>query len=152
MRERVFVLLAAAAAVAVLVPSTSIAADADDLINAVWSMDVKKASELIDRGVYVNGKDSKGTYPLVLACSYKDNDEMIVMLLSQGADPNVRGPNGEIPLSLAAKYSSTAVQMLLDKGADVNAKDSIGWTALRWAQKIDQSEVVGVLEANGAVE
>jgi len=128
------------------------AAGVDDLITAVWSMDTKKAAELIDGGVDVNGKDAKGTYPLILACSYKDNDEMIELLLSKGADPNVRGPNGETPLGLSAKYSLKAVQMLVKKGADVNARDDAGFSALRWAQEMEQSEVSNFLKANGAKE
>ena len=70
---------------------TTFAADIDDLIRAVWDCDTKKAVELIDGGVDVNGKDANGTYPLLLACSYKDNDEMIEILLSKGANPNIRG-------------------------------------------------------------
>jgi ankyrin repeat protein len=137
-----------------LLPSvqTSYAASIDDLVNAVWGFELKKTAELIDGGVDVNGKDAKGTFPLLLACSYKDNDEMIELLLSKGADPNVRGPNGESPLGLAAKYSLKTVQMLVDKGADVNAEDNAGFTALRWAKEMEQSEVIKFLKEQGAKE
>ena len=131
---------------------TSCAASIDDLIHAVWGFELKKAAELIDGGVDVNTADGKGTYPLILACSYKDNDEMIELLLSKGADPNVRGPNGESPLGLAAKYSLKAVKLLLSKGADINAKDHGGFTALWWARKMEQGEVVKFLKENGAEE
>ena len=131
---------------------TSSADGIDDLILAVWGFDTAKAAALIDGGVDVNITDSKGTYPLMLACSYKDNDEMIELLLSKGADPNIYGPNGETPLGLAAKYSLPAVQMLVAKGADVNAKHGEGFTALRWAQEMGQGEVVKFLKENGAQE
>ena len=129
---------------------TACAASVDDLILAVWGFDTAKAAALIDGGVDVNGKDAKGTYPLILACSYKDNDKMIELLLSKGADPNVHGPNGETPLGLAAKYSLKAVKMLVEKGADVNAKDEAGFTALRWATIMEQSEVIKFLKEKGA--
>ena len=131
---------------------TACAGGTDDLILAIWGFDTKKAGALIDGGVNVNAKDAKGTYPLMLACSYKDNDAMIELLLSKGADPNIRGPNGEIPLALAARYSLKAVQMLVDKGADINAKDNAGFTALWWAKKMEQDTVVKFLKDKGAKE
>jgi ankyrin repeat protein len=131
---------------------TACAAGVDDLILAVWGFDTAKAAALIDGGVDVNGKDANGTYPLMLACSYKDNDEMIKLLLEKGANPNVRGPKGETPLGFAAKYSLKAVQMLVVKGADINAKDEAGFTALRWAQKMEQSKIVEFLKKKGAKE
>jgi ankyrin repeat protein len=128
------------------------AAGVDDLILAVWGFDTDRAAALIDSGVDVNTADGKGTYPLILACSYKDNDEMIALLLEKGADPNVHGPNGETPLGLAAKYSLNAVKMLVNKGADVNARFDPGFTALRWAQEMEQAEVIKFLKAKGAKE
>jgi len=127
-------------------------AGVDDLILAVWGFDTAKAASLIDGGVDVNTADGKGTYPLILACSYKDNDEMIALLLEKGADPNVHGPNGETPLGLAAKYSLHAVKMLVDKGADVNARFDPGFTALRWAREMGQADVIKYLEEKGAKE
>ena len=133
------------------VPNAS-AASTDDLILAVWGFDTTKAAALIDGGADVNGKDANGTYPLMLACSYKDNDEMIKLLLDKGANPNIFGPNGETPLGLAAKYSLTAVKMLVDKGADINARHEKGRTALWWAVKTEQKEVIEYLKEKGAEE
>lgn len=129
---------------------SSRAASVDDLILAVWRFDTAKAAALIDSGVDINTSDGKGTYPLILACSYRDNDEMIELLLSKGADPNVHGPNGETPLGLAAKYSLKAVQMLVDKGAELNARYDPGFTALRWAREMGQEEVAKFLIEKGA--
>jgi ankyrin repeat protein len=128
------------------------AASVDDLIQAIWGHNTTWATYLIDGGVDVNTNDGKGTYPLILACSYEDNDEMIELLLSKGADPNVQGPKGETPLGLAAKYSLKAVQMLVDKGAEVNASDDRGFTALHWAREKGQEEVVKFLLEKGAKE
>ena len=128
------------------------AASVDDLILAVWGFETDKAAALIDGGVDVNTKDVKGIYPLLLACGYKDNDEMIELLLNKGANPNIFGPDGETPLGLAAKYSLKAVKMLVDKGADVNAEHEKGFTALRWAQIFEQAEVIKFLKENGAKE
>ena len=137
-----------------LLPSaeTAYAASVDDLILAVWGFETDKAAALIDGGVDVNEKDGKGIYPLLLACGYKDNDEMIELLLNKGADPNIFGPNGETPLGLAARRSFKAVKMLVEKGADVNAKHEKGKTALWWAIKMEEPEVVEFLKENGAKE
>lgn len=52
-------------------------------------------------------------------------------LLSNGADIEAKGVNGETLLILAAQDNDLAmVKLLLDKGADVNAKDQQGETAL----------------------
>lgn len=128
------------------------AASIEDLILAVWEFDTAKAAALIDGGVEVNGKDSKGTYPLLLACGYENNDEMIKLLLEKGADPNIFGPNGNTPLGLATRRSFEAVKMLVENGADVNAKHEKGKTALWWAQRMEEPEIVDYLKENGAKE
>ena len=70
-----------------LLPATNASgASVDALILAVWGFDTTKAAALIDSGVDVNTKDAKGTYPLMLACGYKDNDEMIEFLREKGAN------------------------------------------------------------------
>ena len=137
----------------VLLPiKDSRAAGVDDLILAVWELDTAKAAALIDGGADVNGKDANGTYPLLLACGYENNDEMIRMLLDKGADPNIFGPNGNTPLGLATRRSFTAVKMLVEKGADVNAKHEKGKTALWWAQKMEEPEIIEFLKEHGAKE
>jgi ankyrin repeat protein len=118
----------------------------------VWGFDTAKATALLDGGVDVNEKDAKGTHPLLLACSYKDNDEMVQLLLEKGADPNIFGPNGETPLGMAVRRSFNAVKMLVEKGADVNAKHEKGETALWWAIKMEEKEVAEYLRENGAKE
>lgn len=147
-----FLLVTIVVAVLLAVPMSPMAASVDDLILAVWGFDTAKATALIEGGVDVNGKDANGNCPLLLACSYKDNEQMIELLLDKGADPNVFGPNGETPLGLAAKYSLQAVRMLIEKGADVNAKHEKGLTALEWARNFEQPEIVRFLKENGAKE
>lgn len=128
----------------------SCAANIDDLIHAVWGFELKKAAELIDGGVDVNEKNAQGTFPLLLACSYKDNDEMIELLLSRGAKPTIRGPQGNTPLNMAAKYSKKAVEMLLAKGAEIDAPGQGDTTALMWAGMSGQVEIVKLLISRGA--
>ena len=130
---------------------SSLAATIEHLNQAVWGYNTTWAAILIDGGVDVNTCDKEGNYPLILACSYKD-DEMVELLLSKGADPNVHGPKGETPLGLAATYSLKIVKMLVDKGADVNARHEPGFTALHWAREKGQEEVVKFLLEKGAKE
>ena len=98
---------------------TSCAASIDDLIRAVWGFDTAKAAALIDGGVDVNTADGKDTYPLILACSYKDNDEMIELLLSKGADINAKDHGGFTALWWARKMEQgEVVKFLKENGAE----------------------------------
>lgn len=54
--------------------------------------------------------------------------------LKHGGNPNIRGPNGIIPLHWAVENNNQEVaQLLLDRGADPNVRDPIGSTPLHWA-------------------
>lgn len=126
------------------------AASVDDLINAVWGMDIQGVTEALENGADINAKNSQGTTALLLACSYKDNDEMIKLLVNRGADVNLKGGNGSIPLCFAARYSLKATQLLIENGADVNAKGTHGTTALMLASRAGNTSIVKFLLSNGA--
>ncbi|KAF8208921.1 ankyrin repeat-containing domain protein [Mycena galopus ATCC 62051] len=71
--------------------------------------------------VFCNGS------PLYYA-SGTGNLELVQLLLASGADPNLGGPNGLVPL-----FNATSVhilQALLAAGADIDATDTTGRTAL----------------------
>ena len=67
----------------------------------------------------MNYKNRKGKTALFNACEYKD-EEVAILLLKSGADPNVGMPT---PLWLAARAGLTnLVKELCYHGADVNAR------------------------------
>ena len=81
-------------------------------------------------------------------------------LLDEGADPNVLGKDGRLPLVSAARMSNTAgsleiVKLLLDRGAKINLSNEItGFTALiaasRNSNKDSSLETVKVILERGA--
>ena len=73
---------------------------------------------------------------------------MVVLLLANGADVNVRDKYGSTPLFAAAGNGrKDVVELLLAHKADVNAKNNIGWTPLFKVKSIAMAEL---LLANGA--
>ena len=72
--------------------------------------------------------------------------KIVRLLLSSGADVNVKDRDGWTALHWAAQNGHSAVvQLLLEKGADINAKDQDGRTALYWAAQNGHEAVVRLL-------
>ena len=74
------------------------------------------------------------------------------VLLPRGADPNLKGKNGSIPLHLAArKGNEEIVKILLDQPAvHVDATDGAGKTALHLACSGGHEKVCRILLNYGA--
>jgi ankyrin repeat protein len=89
--------------------------------------------------VDVNGRDANGLTPLMLA-SDKEGfvpDEVMELLLSNGARIDEQDPQGNSPLMMAAKMGNiSGVEFLLGKGAAVNLKNRAGDSALKFARQI----------------
>ena len=61
----------------------------------------------------------------------RGSDEMVTLLVSSGADPNLQDRDGFSALHFAAQdYKLSAAQMLLRTGAKVDLRDSYGNTPL----------------------
>jgi ankyrin repeat protein len=111
-------------------------------------------------------KNAHGDTPLTLALLSYHHKEMVELLLTRGADPNVSDPHGtplqlaiernlpydvELLLANGADPDVTAIiwaivhgktqilELLLDSGADPNAKDGAGHTPLYYAQNAFRS-------------
>ncbi len=88
----------------------------------------------------------------------RGNLSIVLTLLGQGMDVNVRGEYGYTPLIVATKYDQTKIaQELCARGADVNAQAGIdywskewGYTPLLWAAKNSNLDMAGLLIAKGA--
>ena len=55
------------------------------------------------------------------------NEEVIELLLSKGADPLVKGNDGQTPLSLAMDIKREGILQLLHSHIDPNDEDAHGW-------------------------
>jgi len=107
-------------------------------------------------GVALAGDGIPAGEALLQAVVFAEEVDAVYLLLSRGADPNVRGWRGQTPLHLAIVYEGTsncrmkAVWLLLKHGADPNARDEHGKTPLHYAAKHCMPNLVELLLKHGA--
>jgi ankyrin repeat protein len=118
------------------------------LQEAVRSGARDQVRQLAAAGANVNAKDSEGNTPL---CS-TENGEIIQLLLSYGADPNLACDDGTTPLILAVmgQTPSSTIRVLLAAGANPNTPGIFGMTPLMHAAGNCDIEVVRTLISAGA--
>lgn len=109
--------------------TTAAPGDAEKLIEKVFIQDLEGLENLITTGVDVNAQDqSSGSTALMLACSYGFYD-MVKLLLSRGADPDIGDSRGITALMAAVRVSKEMTDMLLEHGADPGIRAQDGVTA-----------------------
>jgi len=115
-------------------------------------MKIRKAAALgaalaiVLTSVAVRAADSS-----LLAAVEAGDREVALELLSAGADPNERGPDGSTALMWAAYHGDTeVVRRLIEAGADVEARNVFGAFALSEAAIIGSAPVIQALLEAGA--
>ncbi len=101
---------------------------AGELFDKVYKNDIKAVKKLLAAGADINelseiGGVGKAT-PLFIASSYYK--DMAKLLISKGADVNIKNGKGETPLMAACYSSEEVARLLVAKGADINAKSNAG--------------------------
>jgi ankyrin repeat protein len=76
------------------------------------------AEKIIQYGAGVNGRNKNRRTALYDACDY-NRTEIVDVLLSNGADPNLPGPN--LPIEASYRHPD-CMRLLLRSGVDVHAK------------------------------
>eukprot|EP00903_Cladosiphon_okamuranus_P017407 g16031.t1 len=97
-------------------------------------------------------KRSKEGYSILHLAAMRNQEAMVELLLTNGANPDVHD-NGEglTPLMWAAQLGHAGVvTALLDGGADMEQEDREDLTALHWAARLGKERVVLVLLERGA--
>lgn len=128
------------------------------LIDAIKRGEENTVKLLLTIGVDSNALNFGGDTPLCVAVGSgksqhpeKKVQELVGILLEQGADLNAPSPNGSRPLHWAAiKGFNTVVAMLLEYGAGINDPGFQGMTALQVAANAGKKETALFLLANGA--
>ena len=131
------------------------------LAGAKGSMDIFEAAALGDRhqlaicihdGAMIDGFNADGFTPLGLG-AYFGNLEIVDLLLSFGANPNIPSRNeiGVLPLhsALAGKHKLIAKSLIM-ANSDVNFPSTVGWTPLRYTAETNDAEIACLLLEHGA--
>jgi hypothetical protein len=114
--------------------------------------DVAGMKRLLDAGYDPNAHDSAGYTPLI-AAARAGNVEMIRLLTSRGANPNLpdTAVNSWTPLLHAVhKAQPRAIAALLDASANPNDADPHGTTPLMMAAGYGYTDIVKILLAHKA--
>lgn len=87
----------------------------------------------------------------LIAAAEIGNKELVVQLLSQGANINWQDKLGDTALKNAVyRHQPDIIKLLLEHSADINIKDYKGWTPLRAAIFADNPNIVKLLLDYGA--
>ncbi|HQM73974.1 MAG TPA: tetratricopeptide repeat protein [Candidatus Saccharicenans sp.] len=130
-----------------LLAISALAAGMTPLQKAIQKGDIKKVTELLDKGANIN-EWNFGT-PLIMAAS-SGKLEIAKLLIERGADLNVIGQNGWTALGCAAAEGhSEIVDLLISKGADVEQAIQGMKTWTEWSRSLgtnlDQKLSQGVM-------
>ncbi len=133
------------------------------LFRAIRDKNVEKVRLAISQGADLEGKNKDEIYllgdmqsigytPLYVAAGVPSaNNNLIGLLLEAGANPNTRGPDGQIPLHTAARcWRISVVELLVSAGSDVNAADKEGRTPAMIAFELGQADTFDLMIGSGA--
>ena len=134
------------------------------LVKAARDGDAEGVRFLLGKGVDVNSLDRNGLTPLQLAINRRpignadaqaprtrEEVNVVEILLTAGANVEVRGKEGNRPLHLAAKFGRVDVaELLLARGAEVDARNDWDWTPLHFATSQREAAMVELLLEHGA--
>lgn len=96
---------------------------------------------LLDRKADINKRGQSERPPLHLAV-ISCHDDIVLLLIKNGADVNAKKKNSETALMDAVQVCPAAARTLVENKADVNAKDKNGHTALMDAVEMTAYESV----------
>jgi hypothetical protein len=84
----------------------------------------------------------------------KNQKRIVQLLISYGADVNLKDGEGETSLHLAASYGCPLeiIELLLEKGADINAQNAESKTPLQLADENGNTVIADLLRKHGAKE
>jgi cytohesin len=133
------------------------------LFRAIRDTNIERMRLAINQGADLEGKNkdeiflidnvqSIGCTPLYVAAGVPDEkDDFVRLLLEAGANPNTRGPDGQIPLHAAARGAVISiVEMLVSAGSNVNVADKEGRTPAIIAFELGYYDKFDLMVAHGA--
>jgi ankyrin repeat protein len=108
------------------------------------------ALHLINNGINIHLKNSKGDNALIIASS-TSNDYMVDILIECGIDVNVLNLYGDTALIMASHSGFLSiVEKLYNAGSNLNIRNRLGQTALLYSVSMKRPHVVEYLISKGA--
>jgi ankyrin repeat protein len=105
---------------------------------------------LLDSGANVEQQDQTGNTALLNSMCFKNNSDMVKLLVSYRADVNATNKEGESVLIRACTYKcSDTVRLLLDAGATVRVKTKDGRAPLSASYNSFSEDIAQLLLASG---
>jgi hypothetical protein len=119
---------------------------------AVLANNIQEIHRLIhDRSWQANVSSLFGYTPLHYSCNPFVNNEVVLLLLEQGADPNAHSNDKGTPVHWAVSTGNvTKLEYLVRHGASLNIQDFKGNTPLHWAVCYNFLPVVTFLIEHGS--
>jgi ankyrin repeat protein len=118
-----------------------------DLVNAG---ERDAALELISDGTDVNQRSIDGTTALHWAV-YREDIELVEMLLDEGADPDISNDYGATPMTVASVHGNYPImKALVDAGGDIESPNSEGQTLLMAVARTGNTDTARLLLDKGA--
>lgn len=134
-----------------------------------WTITTRSliAKKYLEQGANPNGSNQYDSTPLMIT-ALNGNLEMAKLLISKGADVNVKDKNGNTALAYCSDYGYIIVaknadvnvkdkygyikiaKFFVENGADINHRNKDGITALEQATKNSNFELAKFLIENGA--
>ncbi|CAD0009218.1 ankyrin repeat domain-containing protein [Flavobacterium chungangense] len=115
------------------------------LILACYRGNIEVAKFLIENVKNINYNSDMGT--ALMAATYKNQPQLVKLLLEKKANPNATDANGITALSLAVQFKNTElVKLLLEHKADKTIKDNQGKTAFEYAVFSQNEPIINLLK------
>ncbi|UZU00120.1 ankyrin repeat domain-containing protein [Chryseobacterium fluminis] len=115
------------------------------LILACYRGNMEVAKFLMDHVKDINYKSQEGTALAGLAVRY--NRDLVIYLLSKGADPNIADATGSTPLFWAVKSGNQELtELLLKYKAAKSVKDAKGVTPFEYAMQTNNKDIINLLK------
>ena len=105
----------------------------DTIHDIAWGNKIDKMKKLLKKGVDINEKDEEfGNTPLNTAIA-KDNEEMALLLLENGADASVQDNEGNNALHYAVEHNMVDLaKIILNKFHETINRENIQGASVLW--------------------